>query len=689
MTWCGAWLESPGGLLAYLSVHDRLLRYHSHRLTAPLTPESQRLGATTTIYSTHLATMRLLDTHTRKLVEYFDPDIPPYAILSHRWGSEEVSFTEMLDHGRRVERKAGFAKIKKFCTQARQGGYKYAWVDTCCINKDSSAELSEAINSMFRWYDESAVCYAYLSDVPGTLGQDDKMEALKKSEWFTRGWTLQELIAPRELSFYAADWTELGTRRNLRPMIESITGIPTSALGASIKSLSSMFSIAQRMSWSANRVTTREEDRAYCLLGIFDVNMPLLYGEKSKAFLRLQEHIISMSNDQSIFAWGLNIITTRCGTSNHALLYANSPSDLLAPSPLLFKGCGTIKTIPGIDKGGDFKTKKSDMRITGPILNLRKKNSFAGAGDHLLYLRCYDQKTPTLHLAIMLRELGVDSFSRKNQTLCRLTGPIWSETESRTIHIRTEGAIPSYRENLHSGKSLAFNINTDVLAGTPQVLECWPGGQWLEDHQLVVAPPWKDTDTSVNKWSWHVVLKVRMRLPTAARLGEEQGQYVDYTMSLGYDGIHSRCWITLKPGHGNLEDVWSSIDTTEKSARHKIVDLKSKSGWEVTVNLAQSYTPEKEMVRSIQTTHKRCEAVSWVASAHINISEVQSQLLSETRLIETPPAKRGEEEENSRTATENQSFVSVVDRLLRSREVYIAFRKSQKQEPRPIVGYFP
>ncbi|KAK1752813.1 heterokaryon incompatibility protein-domain-containing protein, partial [Echria macrotheca] len=242
--------------------------------------------------------MRLLNTTTIAL-EVFDNDPPPYAILSHRWEDEEVSFQDIEDG--RAKEKRGYHKIQMACGIAATAGIEHIWVDTCCINKGDSAELSEAINSMYLWYEESTICYVYMSDLPSTwpiptYSRND----FQKSRWFERGWTLQELLAPSAVVFLNNDWEEVGTKLNLWEYITARTGIPGIILhGQDVQSAS----IAQRMSWAADRRTTRIEDRAYSLMGLFGVNMPLLYGERQNAFLRLQEEIIKTSNDHSIFAW--------------------------------------------------------------------------------------------------------------------------------------------------------------------------------------------------------------------------------------------------------------------------------------------------------------------------------------------------------------------------------------------------
>ncbi|KAK3301726.1 heterokaryon incompatibility protein-domain-containing protein [Chaetomium strumarium] len=243
--------------------------------------------------------MRLLKTRDLEFEEFAnDEHRPPYAILSHTWGPDEVTFAHRV--GRQDPAKAGYAKIHGCCKIAESEGFQYVWIDSCCIDKSSSAELSEAINSMFQWYRDAAICYAYLSDVRVLEDPAGEMPAFSASRWFTRGWTLQELLAPTELVFFASDWTEIGTKSSLARTVSRITRIDEKILKGGDWS---GYSVAQKMSWAAGRQTTRPEDEAYCLMGLFDVNMPLLYGEGRKAFLRLQQEILRVSEDQSMFAW--------------------------------------------------------------------------------------------------------------------------------------------------------------------------------------------------------------------------------------------------------------------------------------------------------------------------------------------------------------------------------------------------
>ena len=217
---------------------------------------------------------------------------PPYAILSHIWGAEEVVFDDVkAAHVKDLmpDEKGGWEKIRFCARQAKLDGLEYFWVDTCCINKADSTELSEAINSMFRWYQNAAKCYVFLPDVQSGHSAEDVRRssqwkpAFRASRWFTRGWTLQELLAPRSVDFFSADGAQLGNKDSLKQTIHEITEIPIEALSGSDMS---NFEVEERFSWGRNRQTTREEDSAYCMLGICGCNLPLIYGEGLESALR-------------------------------------------------------------------------------------------------------------------------------------------------------------------------------------------------------------------------------------------------------------------------------------------------------------------------------------------------------------------------------------------------------------------
>ncbi|KAI1212585.1 HET-domain-containing protein [Annulohypoxylon truncatum] len=308
--------------------------------------------------------MRLLNTQTKELRWFGEDKRPPYAILSHKWGADEITLQEFaLTTECGVEStshpstsKTGYRKIEGCCDQARRNGLEWAWVDTCCIDKTSSTELSEAINSMYRWYKESRVCYVYLEDVSSDdtdLSATDS--SFRNSRWFSRGWTLQELIAPVDVSFFSNSWTFLGVKSDIETLLEEITGISFAFLS---ECGIHYFSIAQRMCWAAKRKTSRKEDMAYCLLGIFDVNMPLLYGEGDKAFQRLQEEIIKQSTDQTVFTWSFD--------GSHETDEANDADEaisILARSPSEFIGCADMVPYEAkMDEG--FEVTQKGIRIT-------------------------------------------------------------------------------------------------------------------------------------------------------------------------------------------------------------------------------------------------------------------------------------------------------------------------------------
>ena len=230
-----------------------------------------------------------------ELISLNDDDPPPYAILSHTWTEgQEVTYNELV--AGTGKDKAGYDKIRFCMDRAAEDGLDYSWVDTCCIDKSTSNELSTAINSMFRWYQRATKCYVYLSDVqvPDEVTDAQAFQitwegAFRWSRWFTRGWTLQELLAPATVEFFSRECKRLGSRVSLEQEVHEITKVPIRALrGQSLTE----FDVEERISWVIKRTTTLKEDKVYCLLGIFGVFLPLIYGEgEAYATLRLKEEI--------------------------------------------------------------------------------------------------------------------------------------------------------------------------------------------------------------------------------------------------------------------------------------------------------------------------------------------------------------------------------------------------------------
>ncbi|KAF8433704.1 hypothetical protein L210DRAFT_545886 [Boletus edulis BED1] len=219
-----------------------------------------------------------------------------YATFSHRWLERgEPSFRDIL----MSFQPAGYSKLVNFCEKAAEYDCCLAWSDTCCINKDSSTELEEAIRSMFKWYRDAHMCIAYLAEATS-------IDDLGNDVWFTRGWTLQELLAPRAMKFYGKDWVPLTSSINDKQdvcMLDALsraTGIPHRDLRSFRPGTRD---VHQKMMWASNRTTTRVEDIAYSLIGIFDVSLTIAYGEGHRAFYRLMETIVNRCGEWEIMAW--------------------------------------------------------------------------------------------------------------------------------------------------------------------------------------------------------------------------------------------------------------------------------------------------------------------------------------------------------------------------------------------------
>ena len=343
--------------------------------------------------------MRLINVKTITLEEFYGDQIPRYAILSHTWGQnhDEVQFSD-IGH-RRAAKKPGYEKIQYLCSQAANDGLSWAWCDTCCIDKSSSAELSESINSMFQWYRNADVCYAYLSDVTVDANFGVTMDRLQNSRWLRRGWTLQELLAPERVNFYDREWNLVGEKTNLSALLRDVTGINFGAMNypSSIPS----YSIATRMSWASKRKTTRIEDQAYCMLGILGVHMPLLYGEGQNAFRRLQEELVKVSDDETIFA--------------------HMGEELLAHSPEQFSS-GHELTVLKKSKSAPYSITNAGLHIHMRLLHYGEGGFYMHEGDSIKegrlalgILNChFNNATERNHyIALSLVSTGIENTYRR------------------------------------------------------------------------------------------------------------------------------------------------------------------------------------------------------------------------------------------------------------------------------------
>ena len=391
-----------------------------------------------------------VDRQTR-VFKLCDDEATEYAILSHRWiDSTEINYEEMVDLGKanseerdEIRQRPGYKKIVDTCEQARRDKYEWVWIDTCCIDKRSSAELSEVINSMYRWYQNARVCYAYLHDVDKSsfpTTKDDQAYPTSNGwpEWFSRGWTLQEMIAPSNLLFFNGNWTYIGDKKMLALILTRITRVPEYILKEGL--VGNRPCVAQIMSWAAKRTTTRLEDRAYSLMGLLDVNMPMLYGEGKKAFHRLQLEIIRTSNDQSIFAWG----HMRTGS-------------VLADGPHFFEACSELELL-NHDEFINF-LKKNIPEVELPSIDQD-------------YFATFPTTNRGIHIwMLLLPHRNMDSVFRaylpcrdKSRSLVTIDLALWNSNYYRysTLPHSSPGASPQFRQVYLRYQDISCNITFEI-----------------------------------------------------------------------------------------------------------------------------------------------------------------------------------------------------------------------------------
>ncbi|KAH7414029.1 heterokaryon incompatibility protein-domain-containing protein [Phaeosphaeria sp. MPI-PUGE-AT-0046c] len=398
------------------------------------------------------------------LVE-FTGNIPPYAILSHTWGpdSEEVTYEDIINGTGRD--KIGYQKIRFCGSQASKDGLQYFWIDTCCIDKKSSAELTESINSMFEWYRRAAVCYVALGDLsPGCV----LTRELGDCRWFKRGWTLQELLAPIQVQFFDSTWIFIGSRDSLVGLISKITGIAAEFVA---EGRLESASVAIKMSWAAQRETKRIEDRAYSLLGIFDVNMSLIYGEGMKAFRRLQEEIIKRNNDLTIFAWE---------GWNYNMTPLISP---IATSPAMFTESFDISQYTA--DFAEFSITNKGLLLSNDI-PLRSMDTVTGDGkrvvSYLVYLGFGQREVR----GIYLRKIGPNLFCRDGHH--RLLNLVGDDMETRTYEVKETcillnptAALDAALKFRSQGIHVPFDTSFDLRHAYPQML-------WDETDRMYLRP---------------------------------------------------------------------------------------------------------------------------------------------------------------------------------------------------------
>ena len=386
--------------------------------------------------------MRLLNTETLELRSFISAGAETkYAILSHTWGEDELLFDDVKQGSQHIPtHKEGFAKVRGSCAKAKEDGYEWMWIDTCCIDKSSSAELSEAINSMFKWYMRAAVCYAYISDLGINGGE------LRRSRWFGRGWTLQELIAPSGVIFLNEKWERIGDRSSMHSELADITKIdarflrPRQGSPSKVLKMLSEVSIATRISWAAERETTREEDIAYCLLGILEVNMPLLYGEGGdKAFRRLQSEVLQTPNSADFSILAIHKWLTLDAFENYSIL-ARHPSSFRGVAPMdapdrrhIDMKAGGEGIVLAADGSASFSA------LVGPVIS-SDRPSFLGRHSHIIVLDCNFTGDILARPGILVSASYLGPLEEENRYY-RTRGPVL-RISPEVVHDSGEAMVP-------------------------------------------------------------------------------------------------------------------------------------------------------------------------------------------------------------------------------------------------------
>ena len=521
--------------------------------------------------------MRLLHARTLEFEVFHDDQIPQYVILSHTWGDEEVSYQEMrflqqynalpaeleediifvaamkmsvgldiLLDSRAIESRTGYSKIQEMANIAREKGMDYFWIDTCCIDKSSSAELQEAINSMYRWYQHSSFCAVHLEGVDITHykswgGMIDLATILQPCKWITRGWTLQELIAPRNLAFYDGNFTCIEAWRMYNGL-ERATGVSEYVLRTGDLSRSS---VAQKMSWAATRKTTRIEDRAYSLMGLFGVQIPMLYGEGENAFSRLQEEIIRTTPDDSIFAWRATwgLTSSYCG--------------LLAKSPDVFEQSQSV------DRGrSTFAMSNMGLKIDAPLSleivspeQLRNWRVPGHKGSDPIRLLLLDAEQYGRSIGLFVRRLEANFYARVAPNIFEHSK--MSKLKLETLYFEDPPRIP---RKLMSCAMYCFHFEFDQSEYS--ISSARPRGLWDQDRQelsIEIAPGGNDFSpyNTFHGMVWMTCHKPGFTLP--------------FSIFIAYHVVTGRLWTKLLSSDYTPREIeWhTAISDTEISRRYE------------------------------------------------------------------------------------------------------------------------
>ncbi|KAH8845660.1 hypothetical protein MCOR07_008712 [Pyricularia oryzae] len=448
--------------------------------------------------------MRLLNVRTGDTTPFPSSSRPPpYAALSHLHGPEEISFQQWATLPRAtLKARAAYFKIKRARVQAISDGLEWVFVDSVCVDGSSPAEASEAVNEAWAVFAGAATCYAHLDDIAQPVLGASLESALRTSRWFGRGWTLMELVASRDVVFYSTRWEVLGTRRGLAGVISTLTGIDEAVLAG--KDEVGTVSVSRKMSWAAGRRTTRAEDAAYCLLGLFGVNMPLMYGEgRTCAFRRLQEEILRAHPlDHTLFAWGERIVRERVDRLPQEALLDGTETlkwrddrqllPLLADSPDQFAGSADLVPMTvaaemfhygnDVDASSEGKANTDAVLPSvsgrGVLIETPTTDPYAvlypWRGHRISQLRwgklavlfCHRRDDPYEQFAVALTPTGPASYARAPELLVgNFTQHIWQRTSSIRMLVRPDPGVPSLAHGDLVLRRWVVGNNEELLSG--------------------------------------------------------------------------------------------------------------------------------------------------------------------------------------------------------------------------------
>ncbi|KAF5576151.1 alpha-glucosidase 2 [Fusarium pseudocircinatum] len=536
-------------------------------------------------------------------LEEFYGQPPEYAILSHTWGPDEATYQDWQGNLELMKLKKGHQKIRRVCEQARKDGLMYLWCDTNCIDKSSSSEVSEALNAMFSWYKNASVCYVYLSDVaPIDTGAFDPMVQFRQSRWFTRGWTLPELLAPTSVVFFANDWTTIGTRKTLANTISFVTKIDQQYLDCTFYKAS----IGERMSWLSKRETERVEDIAYCMLGIFDINMQIIYGEGMRAFIRLQEEIIRASNDQTLFCWAWD-----------ERYVPHDWASILSPSPKTFVDSSIYTEWP-VHEAKTYTMTNAGLSIRLPIMN-----TITESVEQWLVLLNARRDSENQQVALLLNRLpGKDRCTRNRTPPCPvpvLTGSTKLREENMFIAGSRERA--PYQPDFHGYGSYEVLVTLD--SGT------------IPYDSITSCPRLESGTISLQSWdqAGHYGRVLAIQGMQSIKKNEKRASVFIATLVFGIEVIGSKIeWFCKIRGIQESSSAFSN-STLEEAVYEEEQDIRSQLArtghWRAIFDQEKDTTSdtvrkhEIDLLTSVSlSSGVRISASSMMAVAHLQLAHI-------------------------------------------------------------------